>query len=143
MHVSLHRRSVGFTLIELMVVIVILGLLAGLVGPRVMSALSRANTETARQQVERLRATLDMFRLDVGRYPTTQEGLAALVQRPSGMNRWNGPYLDKGNLPKDPWGRDYQYRSPGENGRPFDLFTLGADNAPGGDGENTDVTSWE
>ncbi len=137
------RRVTGFTLIELMVVIVILGLLAGLVGPRVMNALSKANTETAKQQVQRLSATLDMFRLDVGRYPTTQEGLSALVQKPGSANRWNGPYLDKGNVPKDPWGRDYKYRSPGEGGRSFDLFSLGADDAPGGDGENTDVNSWE
>jgi general secretion pathway protein G len=136
------NRARGFTLIELLVVLVILGLLAGLVGPRVMKYLSSANTSSARLQVADFSAALDMYRLEVGRYPNSSEGLDALVQAPSGANNWNGPYLKKNNIPKDPWGNEYQYRSPGEHGA-FDIYSLGADNAPGGEGENQDVVSWE
>jgi general secretion pathway protein G len=131
----------GFTLIELLVVLVILGLLAGLVGPQVMKYLSSANTDTARLQIENLSAALDTFRIDVGRYPTTAEGLQALIQPPPGLTRWNGPYLKKNLIPQDPWGNDYHYASPGQHGA-FDLYSLGADNAEGGDGENQDVVSW-
>jgi len=92
-------------------------------------------------QIERLGTVLDTFRLDVGRYPTTQEGLQVLVQRPMGVDRWDGPYLNKG-VPKDPWDRPYLYRSPGEAGRPYDLYSLGADGAPGGTDNNRDITSW-
>ncbi|HOW75886.1 MAG TPA: type II secretion system major pseudopilin GspG [Candidatus Competibacteraceae bacterium] len=137
------RRSRGFTLIELLVVLVILGLLAGLVGPQVMKYLGGANTKTAKLQIEDFSTALDAFRLDMGRYPNTNEGLQALVAQPSGATRWNGPYLRKSVVPKDPWGNDYQYRSPGEHsGGAFDLYSLGADNAEGGDGENQDVVSW-
>jgi len=136
------KYSRGFTLIELLVVLVILGLLAGLVGPRVMKYLGSANTDTARVQLEQLGSALEMYRIDVGRYPSSSEGLRALVQAPSGGGRWNGPYLRKDVVPKDPWGNDYQYRYPGEHGD-FDLYTHGADNAPGGDGENQDILSWQ
>jgi general secretion pathway protein G len=132
----------GFTLIELLVVLVILGLLAGLVGPQVLKHLGKANTDTARLQIENLSTTLDAYRLEVGRYPTTAEGLQALVQAPPGATRWNGPYLKKSTIPKDPWGNDYQYRAPGQHG-PVDLYSLGADNAEGGEGENQDVVSWQ
>jgi general secretion pathway protein G len=132
----------GFTLIELLVVLVILGLLAGLVGPQVLKHLGKANTDTARLQIENLSTTLDAYRLEVGRYPTTAEGLQALVQAPPGATRWNGPYLKKSTIPKDPWGNDYQYRAPGQHGS-FDLYSLGADNAEGGEGENQDVVSWQ
>ena len=138
-----HRRSrAGFTLIELLVVLVILGLLAGLVGPQVMKYVGSSKTKTARLQVEDLAAALDMYRLEVGRYPTTEEGLEALVASPPGVSNWNGPYLKKKRVPADPWGNPYQFRSPGENG-PFDVYSLGADNAAGGEGENQDVASWE
>jgi general secretion pathway protein G len=133
----------GFTLIELLVVLVILGLLAGLVGPQVMKYLSSANTDTARLQIENLSVALDTYRLEVGRYPTTAEGLQALIQAPSGATRWNGPYLKKNLIPKDPWGQDYHYISPGQHGGAFDLYSLGADNAEGGEGENQDVVSWK
>ena len=123
-------------------VLVILGLLAGLVGPQVMKYLGGANTKTAKLQIEDFSTALDAFRLDMGRYPTNAEGLAALVVQPSGATRWNGPYLRKNIIPKDPWGNDYQYRSPGQHGA-FDLYALGADNAEGGDGENQDVASWQ
>ena len=132
----------GFTLIELLVVLAILALLAGLVGPQVMNALSDSKSKTAKLQIEDFGAGLDLYSLDVGRYPTTDEGLSALVSNPGGSAKWNGPYLKKRVIPQDPWGNDYQYRYPGENG-PYDLFSLGADNREGGDGEAQDVVSWE
>lgn len=135
-------RRYGFTLIELLVVLVILGLLAALVGPRVMKYLGGAKSDSARLQIEDLAATLDTYRLEVGSYPTTDQGLKALVEQPAGATRWNGPYLRKKTIPKDPWGHEYQYRAPGEHGE-FDLYTLGADNADGGEGESKDVVSWE
>ena len=113
------HRSRGFTLIELLVVLVILGLLAGLVGPQVMKYLGGANTKTAKLQIEDFSTALDAFRLDMGRYPTTNEGLQALIAQPGGATRWNGPYLRKNIIPKDPWGNDYQYRSPGQHGGAF------------------------
>ncbi|MBL8254335.1 MAG: type II secretion system major pseudopilin GspG [Candidatus Competibacter sp.] len=137
------RRSRGFTLIELLVVLVILGLLAGLVGPQVMKYLGGANTKTAKLQIEDFSTALDAFRLDMGRYPNTAEGLNALIAAPGSASRWNGPYLRKNIIPKDPWGHDYQYRAPGQHGGAFDLYSLGADNAEGGDGENQDVVSWQ
>jgi len=130
----------GFTLIELLVVMAILALLAGLVGPKLMNALGESKSKAARVQIEQLGGALDMYRLDVGRYPTSGEGLAALVT--GGGGKWNGPYLKKKEVPKDPWGYDYQYRVPGQHGD-YDLFSLGADNADGGDGENRDVNSWD
>ena len=139
-HVNRYLR--GFTLIELLVVLVILGLLAGLVGPQVIKYLGGANTKTAKLQIEDFSTALDAFRLDMGRYPTTNEGLQALVVQPVGANRWNGPYLRKNVIPKDPWGNDYQYRTPGQHGA-FDLYSLGADHTDGGDSENQDVVSWQ
>lgn len=134
-------RSRGFTLIELLVVLVILGLLAGLAGPRVLGYLSKAKTDTARLQLEELGAALDLYYLDMGRYPSTEQGLKALVERPAGAESWNGPYLKKPRIPEDPWGREFRYRSPGEHGA-YDLYTLGADAAEGGEGDNQDVVSW-
>ncbi len=133
-----NRR--GFTLIELLVVMVILGLLAALVGPRLFGHVGAANQKAAKTQIEMLGQALDAFRLDVGRYPSTTEGLNALVTNP-GVDGWNGPYLKKG-LPNDPWKRPYMYQSPGEHGD-YDIVSLGGDGAPGGDGENKDVNSWE
>ena len=132
----------GFTLIELLVVLAILALLAGLVGPQVMNALSDSKTKTAKLQIEDFGAGLDLFTLDVGRYPTTEEGLQALVSDVGGIKKWNGPYLKKSLIPQDPWGNDYQYRYPGEHGT-YDLFSLGVDNSEGGEGEAQDVVSWE
>lgn len=137
-----HRSIRGFSLIELLVVLVILGLLAGLVGPQVMRYLGSSKTKTAKLQVEELGAALDLYHLEVGRYPSTEQGLEALVQQPAGANDWNGPYLRKQEVPQDPWGNDYQYRAPGQHG-PFDLYSLGADNQQGGEGENQDIASWE
>jgi general secretion pathway protein G len=137
-----YADSFGFTLIELLVVLVILGLLAGLVGPQVMKYLGGAKTDSTRLQIENMASTLDLYRLDVGRYPTTDEGLQALVEAPPGASNWNGPYLKKKQVPKDSWGNEYHYRSPGEHG-PFDIYSLGADNTEGGEGENQDVISWQ
>ncbi|MBM3601864.1 MAG: type II secretion system protein GspG [Alphaproteobacteria bacterium] len=131
----------GLTLVEMLVVLAILALVVGLVGPRVVDYLGRAKSTTARLQIENLAAGLDLFRLDLGRYPTQQEGLAALVQRPAGAAAWKGPYIKGDGLPNDPWGRPYSYRLPGRDGRPFDLLSLGADGAPGGTGENQDITN--
>jgi len=142
MHARRRTRQRGFTLIEIMVVMAIIAMLAAMVGPRIMGSMSKAEVQAAAAQIERLGTALDTFRLDMGRYPSSQEGLAALMQPPSGASRWDGPYLNK-DVPLDPWDNPYQYRSPGGGGRPFDLFSFGADGAPGGDGNNRDITSWE
>lgn len=134
--------SQGFTLIELLVVLAIIGLLAGLVGPQVIKHLGESKTKAARLQIEELASALDMYRLDVGRYPSTEEGLAALIEAPNTAKVWNGPYLRKKKVPADPWNNPYHYVSPGEHGK-FDIFTLGADNSEGGESEDQDVVSWE
>jgi general secretion pathway protein G len=131
----------GFTLIELLVVLAILGLLIGLVAPQVMKYLGRARSDAARVQIQNIAGALDLFRLDMRRYPSQQEGLQALVEMPTGDTGWNGPYLQQKRVPLDPWNRPYLYRIPGEHGE-YDLYTLGADNAPGGTGEDQDVTNW-
>lgn len=131
------RRTRGFTLIELLVVLVILTLLAGLVGPRVMSLLGGAKSKTAALQIADLEKSLEIFKLDVGRFPTTDEGLNALVAKPASVNGWNGPYI-KGGLPSDPWGKPYAFSSPAANGG-VEILTLGADGVAGGDGENADI----
>jgi general secretion pathway protein G len=131
----------GFTLVELLVVMVIVGLLLALVGPKVFSKLGKGKQTAAKAQIELLGQTLDHFRLDVGRYPTTQEGLGALVTNP-GIPNWDGPYLNKKDVPIDPWGKPYAYQYPGTHGE-YDLYSYGLDGAPGGEGENKDVLSWE
>jgi general secretion pathway protein G len=135
------RSSSGFTLIELIVVVVIIGLLAGLVLPQFIRQEEKAKLKAARAQIELLATALDTFRLDVGRYPTSEEGLQALRQKPGGLERWDGPYLKK-DIPLDPWGKPYNYKSPGDHG-PYDITSYGADGVPGGDGDNRDITSWE
>ena len=130
----------GFTLIELLVVLAILGLLVGLVTPQVMKYLGRARVDAARVDIHSIEAALDLYRLDVGRYPTTEEGLRALVEKPATAARWGGPYVKQITAPTDPWGRPYRYQSPGRRGE-YDLYTLGADDAVGGSDENQDVYS--
>ncbi len=132
----------GFTLIELLVVLAILGLMAGIVGPQVIQYLGESKTKTARLQIEEYGSALDLFVLDVGRYPSSEEGLRALVEPPSGVSKWHGPYLKKKLVPSDPWGNAYHYRVPGEHGA-YDLFSLGADNLEGGSDENQDIVSWQ
>jgi general secretion pathway protein G len=134
-----RRGERGFTLVELLVVMVILGLLAALVVPAYLGRERKARSQAARTQIELLGTALDTFRLDVGRYPNSQEGLNAL-QEGRGIPGWDGPYLKKG-VPQDPWGRPFLYVSPGEHGE-YDLFTYGADGAPGGDGDARDLASW-
>lgn len=139
---NLLRCRRGFTLIELMVVMIILGLLAALVVPRMFGRLGEAKTKAAYAQIELFGTALDSFRLDVGRYPTTAEGLEALLQQVSGVEGWNGPYLKKNEIPLDPWNHPYHYEFPGTHSE-YDLYSLGADNSEEGEGENTDIVSWK
>jgi general secretion pathway protein G len=134
------RRTAGFTLLELLVVMVIIGLLAGLVAPRYFGQLGKSNTKVARAQINALEQALDQFRLDVGRYPSTEEGLDALNHAPANIEGWSGPYLKKG-VPLDPWGKPYVYQQPGSNAE-LDLLSLGKDGRPGGTGEGADVVNW-
>ena len=134
------HRNTGFTLLELLVVMVIIGLLAGYVGPKFFGQIGKSEVKAARAQLDALQKSLDQYRIDVGRYPSTEQGLAVLVAKPSDEPRWAGPYLSKA-VPKDPWQKDYQYRSPGEHGE-YDLLSFGRDGRPGGEGEDADLTSW-
>jgi general secretion pathway protein G len=131
----------GFTLVELLVVLVILGLIAAFAVPQVIKYLGKAKTDSANIQIERLSGILDLYNLEVGHYPTTEDGLQALLEQPVDAETWNGPYIKKADSIIDPWGRPYEYRSPGEHGA-FDLFTLGKDGTAGGEGEDQDITSW-
>jgi len=132
----------GFTLIELLVVLAILGMIVAFVTPQVLKYLGRAKTDAAHIQIENIAGALDLYRLDVGRYPTQTEGLQALVEHPAGLDAWNGPYLKQHAVPPDPWGRPYLYKIPGDHGE-YDLFTYGAAGVPGGTGENQSVTNWQ
>lgn len=134
------RTLRGFTLLELLVVIVIIGLLAGLVAPKYFDQVGKSNTKIAVAQIASLEKALDQYRLDVGSYPSTELGLTALYQRPAGVERWQGPYLKK-PVPPDPWGRPYVYKAPGDHDD-YDLSSLGSDGQPGGTGEASDVTTW-
>jgi general secretion pathway protein G len=136
-----RRRVHGFTLLELLVVMVIIGLLAAYVGPRYFSQVGRSEVRSAQAQIATLRTALDTYRLDTGTYPSTEQGLAALTTRPANSARWNGPYLQRA-VPPDPWGKPYQYRFPGEHGE-FDLLSWGKDGQPGGTGDAADLTSWQ
>jgi len=136
-----NKAEKGFTLIELLVVVAILALLAGIVGPQVMKRLGDSKTKAAKIQIEELASALEMYKIDTDRYPTSEQTLQALVQQPAGVEGWNGPYLRKSFVPKDPWKKDYNYRYPGRNAE-YEIYSLGADGAEGGDKENQDVLSW-
>ena len=131
------RRSRGFTLLELLVVIVIIGLLAGYVAPRYFSQVNKSEVQVAKAQIDAIEKALDQYRLDTRRYPTSEEGLQALTSRPGNEANWNGPYLKKA-VPNDPWGKPYVYRTPGSKGE-FDLYSYGRDGKPGGSGDDTDI----
>jgi len=136
-----RQREKGFTLIEMLIVMVILGLLAALVGPRMFGKVGKSRQKAAKAQISLFETTLDTYRLDTSRYPTTEQGLQALRTKPGGVERWDGPYLPK-DVPVDPWGHAYQYRSPGEHGE-YDIISFGADGTSGGEGENEDVVNWK
>jgi general secretion pathway protein G len=136
---SMPRRN-GFTLLELLVVMVIIGLLAGLVAPRYFAQVGKSQTKTARAQIVALEQALEQYRIDVGRFPTSTEGLQALTSSPAGEAAWAGPYLKKA-VPKDPWGRPFEYQEPGAHGE-IDIVSYGKDGRPGGTGDNVDITNW-
>ena len=137
---KLLRGSAGFTLIEMLVVLVIIGLIMGLVGPRVLTYLTDARVKAAKLQIEALSSALDLYFLDTGRYPSSSEGLQALVRKPGNIEVWNGPYLKGGQVPQDPWKNEYLYRVPGQNS-PFEIMSLGADGREGGNGSAADIFS--
>jgi general secretion pathway protein G len=140
----LHRNSIGeegYSLVELLVVLAIIVLLGTIAVPQLLKYLDKAKQDTARAQIESLGSTLDLFKLDVGRYPTQEEGLDALVTQPADLTGWNGPYLKRKQMLLDPWKRTYRYKFPGEHGD-YDLFSYGADDREGGEGNNKDVTNW-
>lgn len=135
------KSNQGFTLIELLVVVAILALLAGIVGPQVMKRLGDSKSKAAKIQIEELASALEIYKIDTDAYPTSEQTLQALVQEPAGVIGWNGPYLRKNFVPKDPWKKDFFYRYPGRNAE-FEIYSLGADGAEGGEKDNQDVVSW-
>ena len=136
------RHKAGFTLVEMLVVLTIIALILGLVGPRVLNYLGESRTKAAKLQIESFGSALDLFYLDAGRYPTASEGLNALVQRPTGAEIWNGPYVKGGKVPSDPWGNPYQYRSPVESA-PYEIVSYGSDGREGGEGTAADISNVE
>lgn len=137
---SIFRKSHGFTLLELLVVMVIIGLLAGYVGPKYFAQVGKSEVKSAIAQINALEKALDTYRLDTGHYPSTEQGLEALMTQPASEPKWQGPYLKKA-VPPDPWGKPYIYKQPGEHGE-FDLFSYGKDGQPGGSGDAVDITNW-
>jgi general secretion pathway protein G len=135
-------RVRGMTLIEILVVLTLIGIVMGIVGGNYLGQGEKAKAKAAKIEIEQIGQTLDLFRLEVGRYPTTQEGLQALLTAPVGVPNWNGPYWKKNTLPKDPWTNEYKYASPGQHGA-YDLWSYGADGKEGGEGPDKDITSWQ
>jgi general secretion pathway protein G len=135
------RDDAGFTLLEMLVVLAIMAMLAAIVAPQVLRYLGSSRTQTAKVQIQNITAALELYRLDVGRYPSTEEGLASLVTAPSSATGWNGPYLQRSSALKDPWDQSYLYRNPGQHGE-VDVYSLGSDKAEGGTGEAKDVGNW-
>jgi general secretion pathway protein G len=140
-HIRLHRRADrGFTLLELLVVILIIGLLTGIVGPRFLNQINRSEITAARAQIDSFDKALQAYRIDTGRFPASGQGLKALVSQPGDEPRWRGPYLN-GEVPLDPWGSEYQYRVPGQGGKPYQLLSYGKDRSAGGSGDDADVSN--
>jgi general secretion pathway protein G len=138
---KIRNNEKGFTLIEIIIVVIILSLIAALVGPRLFKKVEKSKQQITKTQIVMIENSVKMFKLDTGRYPTTEEGLKVLLESTGGISNWDGPYLEKG-LPKDPWGKDYVYTYPGKN-YTFEIVSLGADGLPGGEGENKDINNWE
>jgi general secretion pathway protein G len=136
------NKKQGFTLLELLVVLGIIAMLAGIVGPQVMKHMGAAKTKAAKVQIEDISTALDMYKLDIGNYPSNQQGLVALIEKPAESKQWNGPYLRKEKVPVDPWQQEYHYQQPGQHGK-FDLYSYGADDKQGGEGDDQDINSWE
>ena len=137
-----RKHESGMTLIEILVVLVLIGVVLGIVGGNFIGRGEKAKADAAKIEIGQIGQTLDLFKLEIGRYPTSQEGLQALIAAPAGVTNWNGPYWKKAEVPKDPWGNEYKYAAPGQHGS-YDLISLGADGKEGGDGANRDITSWE
>ena len=135
-----HRQS-GMTLIEILVVLVLIGIVLGIVGGNFIGRGEKAKGDAAKIEIGQIGQALDLYKLEIGRYPTTQDGLQALIQAPSGASNWNGPYWKKSTMPKDPWGNDYKYTSPAQSGGPYEISSYGADGKEGGEGPNKDITS--
>jgi general secretion pathway protein G len=138
-----QRRSQGFSLIEIIIVITIIGLIVAWAGNRIFGQGEKAKAGVAKSQMQDLMGALDLYKLDTGKFPTTQDGLKAMMTAPSGVTNWNGPYLRKAEQLKDPWNNEWIYRSPGNDNRAFEIISLGADGQEGGDGPNRDIKSWE
>ena len=139
---GLRAHALGMTLIEILVVLTLIGVVMGIVGGNYLGQGEKAKAKAAKIEIEQIGQTLDLYKLEVGRYPTSQEGLQALLTAPTGVNNWNGPYWKKGTLPKDPWGNEYRYVAPGQHGA-YDIISFGSDGKEGGDGTAKDIASWE
>ena len=137
------RAHRGFSLLELLVVLLLLGAFAGIFAPKIFGQAEKAKQKAAKLEIDQIGQALDLFKLEIGRYPTSQEGLQSLMVAPSGVANWNGPYLKRNAVPKDPWSNEYKYVSPGDQNRPYDIISMGSDGKEGGDGDAKDINSWQ
>ena len=137
------RSNRGFSLLELLVVLLLLGAFAGIFAPKIFGQAEKAKQKAAKLEIDQIGQALDLYKLEIGRYPTGQEGLQSLMVAPSGVSNWNGPYLKRNAVPKDPWNNEYKYVSPGDQNRPYDIISLGSDGKEGGDGDAKDINSWQ
>ena len=137
------RGNRGFSLLELLVVLLLLGAFAGIFAPKIFGQAEKAKQKAAKLEIDQIGQGLDLYKLEIGRYPTSQEGLQALMVAPSGVSNWNGPYLKRNTVPKDPWNNEYKFVSPGDQNRPYDIISFGSDSKEGGDSDGKDITSWQ